>query len=53
MAPHMLLLAPTQQDLAAQFGLNETAPEALKDPAVSAGLDPQVLAALGPVLQTL
>jgi len=44
---------PSQQDLAAQFGLNETALEALKDPAVRAALDPQVLAALGPVLQTL
>ena len=44
---------PSQQDLAAQFGLNETALQALKDPAVRAALDPQVLAALGPVLQTL
>jgi len=55
MAPTHASAAPTpsQQDLAAQFGLNETALEALKDPAVRAALDPQVLAALGPVLQTL
>ena len=44
---------PSQQDLAAQLGLNETALQSLKDPAVRAALDPQVLAALGPVLQTL
>jgi hypothetical protein len=44
---------PSQKELAAQFGLNESALEALKDPAVRAALDPQVLAALGPVLQTL
>jgi hypothetical protein len=44
---------PSQKELASQFGLNESALEALKDPAVRAALDPQVLAALGPVLQTL
>lgn len=57
MAPtHASMMAaakPSQADLAAQFGLNESALEALKDPAVRAALDPQVLAALGPVLQTL
>ena len=43
----------SQRELAAKFGLNESALEALKDPAVRAALDPAVLAQLAPVLATL
>jgi hypothetical protein len=52
-APSPVSAQQSQRELAAKFGLNESALEALKDPAVRAALDPAVLAQLAPVLATL